>query len=808
MLQRPALWGAVAVSAGILASRAAGVAWPWWCAVSVLLLLIAVIEFSRRSPSGGRDRFASATFLLLLAFAAASSYAVTTQLRSSQHIANFLTVSDTVTIHCQVIDEPAVSDGRTRFLAAILSVSNEADSASAEGKAYVTILPDRQEKQRHDPILYGSFLTFRSVIQEPASERNPGEFSYKEYLALNDIYAAVTIRGYSKASVYREREPNPFFEYIIFPSKAFVVRTIRTVMDGDEAYFLIGLLLGDRTDLSQQIKTAFMNTGTIHVLAVSGSHVVLVAEIIVVLVGLLRFPRRPRTVLVMVMLVYYMYLTGATPSVVRATIMMLVMQLGKLFEERTDIYNVLGVSAILILLFEPKQLFDVGFQLSFSAVFSIVYFYPKLDALIPRIPEPLEEFRIMQWLWQLFAVSLAAQLGTLPFTAYYFGRVSIVSLAANLVVVPLVGVIVTVGLSGALLGIGSMWLASCFSEVNQLLSVITLNFVRWAELAPYAVVETATFGWRETIFYSVIIGMLFNLTNKVIVKRLLFVGLLTVDLLLLRSLFDPPENSLRVYFLDVGQGDGAVIRFPTGETVLVDAGPSSPDYDAGERNIAPFLRRQGISTIDAMITTHPHADHLGGVPYILRNFTVRQAIDAGQSAGSRLYRDYRSLIHTMEHRAVHGGMVLQFGGARLYVLHPTQQFIDSDSADGYNELNGSSVVFKLVYGSSSILFTGDAETDAEEHLAAFYGDFLRSDLLKAGHHGSSTSSSERFISYVMPGHVVISVAKFNKFRHPSRKVIARLEAAGASVHRTDTEGAVVFTSDGLRWTQQQWRGTE
>ncbi|NUN69304.1 MAG: DNA internalization-related competence protein ComEC/Rec2 [Bacteroidetes bacterium] len=808
MLKRPALAGALSVSAGILFSSAAAVPWYWWGCGTVLLLLIAVIDFRRRAPERGRDRFPSVWFLLLLACSAAVSYSVRTQLRTAEHITNFLTVSDTVTVHCIVADEPSVSGERTKLLVKLLSVSNDADSAAVEGKAYVTILPDRRKKERPVTILYGAFLTFRTVIQEPSSERNPGEFSYKEYLALNDIYASMTVRGYGNVSVSGERDPNLFFEYIIFPSKRFVERTIRTVMEGDMAYFLIGLLLGDRTDLSQEIKEAFMNTGTIHVLAVSGSHVVLVAEIIVVVVGLLRFPRRPRIILVMVMLVYYMFLTGATPSVVRATLMMLVMQLGKLFEERTDIYNVLGVSAILILLYEPKQLFDVGFQLSFSAVFSIVYFYPLLNALIPRIPEPLEEVRIMHWVWQLFAVSLAAQIGTLPFTAYYFGRVSIVSLAANLIVVPIVGVMVTVGLSGALLGIGSLWIASCFSEVNRLMAMFTLQFVAWAEQVPYAVVDTATFGAEQTIYYSVIVGLLFNLGKPAVVKRFFFTGLAAVDLFLILSLFRPPDDHLRVYFLDVGQGDGAVIRFPTGETVLVDAGPSSPDYDAGERNIAPFLRRNGIAALDAVITTHPHADHLGGVPYILRNFPVHTAVDAGQAAGSRLYREYTSLLSSTRHMTVRAGSVLDIGGARLYVLHPTRHFIDADSADGYNELNGSSVVFKLVYGATSILFTGDAETDAEEHLATVYGTFLRSDLLKAGHHGSSTSSSERFISYVMPDHAVISVAKFNKFRHPSGKVIARLERYGAEVHRTDEEGAIVFQSDGHRWSKRQWRNDQ
>jgi competence protein ComEC len=805
MTHRPALSGAAAVIAGILAAKLTGMSWVWFATTAGLLLASAGVELFLMRTSAGRAVRTSSLFLLLLFFSAAASYAISVQVQDHRHISNYLTVADTVSIRCRVIDEATVSEGKTKFLAEILSLSDGSDSTETEGKAYVSIYPDRRKNEQPVSIPYGSVVSFRTIMQPPGAERNPGEFSYREYLALNNIYAAVQVRGYSNIMVSGSRDPNPFFEYIIFPSKRFVVATIRTVMKGDEANFLIGLLLGDRTELSEEIKTAFMNTGTIHVLAVSGSHVVLVAEIIVIVVGVLRFSRRPKILVAMAMLIFYMYLTGATPSVVRATIMMVVMLLGKLFEEKTDVYNMLGVSAVVILLYEPKQLFDVGFQLSFSAVFSIVYFYPKLNALIPKIPEPWEEFKILEWTWQLFAVSLAAQVGTLPFTAYYFGKVSIVSLFANLIVVPLVGVVVTVGLSGALLGIFSLWIASCFSEVNELIAVVTLNFVKWAEQVPYAVVNTATFGVKETLFYSIAVGIVFNIGNRMIIKRFLAAALVTANGLLLADLADDQSRHLRVTFLDVGQGDAAVLQFPTGETVIVDAGPAAPGFDAGERNVAPFLRRSGISVIDAIITTHPHADHLGGVPYLLKNFNVKKTIDPGQLTDSRLFGEYETLRKHIPHVPVRAGTMMTFGNARLYLLHPVDRFIDADSSDGYSDLNGSSVVFKLQYGNTSLLFTGDAEVEAEEHLTRVYGDFLRSDLLKAGHHGSSTSSSEPFISYVTPAHAVISVARFNKFRHPSKRVIERLAKSGAAVHRTDQEGAIVFVSDGQLLEQISWR---
>ncbi len=805
MKNRPALIGASFITLGILTARFFAVDWKIFSSFAILFLLLSSIELFLNRGLKGRDNFYSFLFLALLFFTSATSYSVNEQLHDNHHITHYLNTTDSLTIHCKVIDEPRVNDGRAKLLVSIISLSNEFDSIEVDGKAYVSIIADKRKKEKPEEIQYGSFISFKGIIQSPSDERNPGEFSYRQYLALNNIYATISVFGYSNISVSDLRDGNIFFEYLIFPTKNFVVKTIRTVMDGDEANFLIGLLLGDRTDLSQEIKSAFMNTGTIHVLAVSGSHVVLVAEIIFIVVGLLRFPRKTKILIAIAVLIYYMFLTGATPSVVRATLMIIIFYLGKLFQERTDIYNVMGVSAIIILLIEPKQLFDVGFQLSFSAVFSIVYFYPKLNTLIPKIPEPLEEFKIMKWLWQLFAVSLAAQIGTLPFTAYYFGKVSIISLFANLIVVPMVGLIVTVGLGGALLGIFSMWIASCFSEVNDILAIFTLNFVKWAEQVPFAIVNTATFGLQETLCYSALIGFLFNIGNKVIQKRIIFVSLIIGNVLIFTSLSQSHERNLRVTFLDVGQGDGAVIQFPSGEVFVVDAGPKSNEFDAGEKTIAPFLRKNGISTIDGIITTHPHADHLGGVPYLMKHFTVKQTIDADQSAQTNLFYEYDHLRKNADHLTGKAGMIIPAGNARLYILHPTKQFIDSDSSNGYSDLNQSSIVFKLQYGNTSFLFTGDVETEAEEHIVNSYQDFLASDVLKAGHHGSSTSSSEYFISSVKPREVIVSVAKFNKFRHPSKKVIERFKSFGASVFRTDVEGAIIIESDGITVNKLKWR---
>jgi competence protein ComEC len=394
-------------------------------------------------------------------------------------------------------------------------------------------------------------------------------------------------------------------------------------------------------------------------------------------------------------------------------------------------------------------------------------------------------------------------------TAVYFSKVSVVGLGANMLVIPAAGASVILGMITAMTGWFSLWLAGIYGALNQLVLAVALLVTQYAGNLPFAFVDTSRFFPIYTLPFYIAIVMLFSLHNRVLTKHLLISFLAALNLAVFVA---PPElgsaGKLRVGFLDVGQGDAAVIRFPDGRHVVIDAGPRAGGYDSGARIVVPFLKRQDVDTVDLLMISHPHDDHFGGAPALYAHLAVRKTLESGQPVASPVYSRYVTAVRS-EGSPVDTGragtLVAEFGAARLYVLAPENEFIDPDTSNRHPNINNTSVVVKVQYGAISFLFAGDAEEEAESRLVDRYGDFLRSDILKTGHHGSRTSSTPEFLAAVEPRHAVVSVGRFNRFRHPSPLVLARLEAMGAEIHRTDRDGAIFFETDGRTVERVAWR---
>ncbi|MBX2989959.1 MAG: DNA internalization-related competence protein ComEC/Rec2 [Bacteroidetes bacterium] len=802
----PALIVALLFAIGILLGKAGGLPFAFLFVLSLFFLNAAVFQFLI-----GRD--GHPLFSFTLGFLVICSGAAKVQL-DFQSTPSPIQSNRVVEVVGRIVEPPSQLDNKTRFTFQAISYADSSVTRAMDSQILVTVV--RRKKDTLDvPFRYGATMELKGQLARPSPQRNPGEFDARKYYDAQGIAFVMRVRGYENVAILDSSSTRNVFEWLmqhaVIPVRHYMILLFDNIVGGEEAELLKGIFVGDRSGISYSTRNAFANSGISHLLAVSGAHVVIVWGVVTMVLTLVRLPRQMVIVGALIAVAFYMLLTGSNPPIVRATIMGGIFQGARLLGVKSDGLNSLGFAALLILGYDARQIYDVGFQLSFAAVFSLVYLFPIAKDILPTIKPSVWCGKIVTRSIELSMVTFVATVGTFPLMAVYFGKVSVVGLLTNIAVVPAVAGSITLGFLSALFGWLSPFVAETFAQPNVLL----LRFVLWtAEFSgslPWAYINTLQFRPIHTLPFYAMLGVLFHLHAIGYAKKFVigFVASLNLLLIVPVSTFDRPlEEHLRVSFIDVGQGDAALIEFPGGETMLIDAGPKSEEYDAGERVVAPFLRRRGISSIDYLVASHPHADHIGGFKYIFDRFEVKEVIESGQPARDPIYIEYAEAVRN-EGCNVNIARTLDssihIGEAKVYLLYPTTTFIDTDTTRRHPNLNNTSVVFKLCFGEISFLFTGDAEMDAELEMTDIHGEFLQSTLLKAGHHGSKTSSTQEFLDYVKPAFAVISAGVNNKFNHPSEEVVGRLRAMNVEILRTDEEGAILFETNGKELYRVDWR---
>ncbi len=787
--RRPALRFTVLLAGGILIAEVCTLPWQWLFAplsvtftASLLFLLLAPNYLTC-------SLLVEASMVLLGLTLAAAHNDSSTRARLSA-----INEEDTLIVKGTLEDQPALHGKTVRMTMTgrVISVDGSLDSSQ---KRLIILASARRFGGLAEDWTVGQSVAVRGTLSEFPKPRNPGEFNYGKYLTLNEVDGILWL-----ADTLQPPPGSEGWSVSIWFSiqREWFGKVFDRLHGPRQAGFLRGVVFGDRREIPMELKESFVNTGTVHILAVSGSNVAVIALALYMILGLFRIPKSWIVAVTILGLLYYMMITGASSSIVRATIMACLILAGQIVERKPDVYNSLSVAAMIVLLLSPSQLLDVGFQLSFAAVLSIVSIYPRLNTLIQKIPGRFEEIKALDYILKLFAVSLAAQLGTLSFTAYYFERFSVISLVANLIAVPVVGINLVLGcLTLAMSGL-SLWIAGVYAALNEILVSFLLGFVQAAASVPYAVVETVGFSFTAAVVFYLSLVFVLNLDKPAVMKAS-SAGLLLVGIVWLCIPAFEPRGVLRLTALDVGQGDAILVEFPNKTTMLIDAGPKSPEFDAGEKIVVPFLKRSGIRRIDRLVVSHPHSDHIGGMPFLLSAIDVGALVESDTSTTSRLHGLVRTRASPrVGWQCAQSGMELSSDPAvRVYCLSPTSP---SD-----RNLNNRSIVLKIVYGQTSAILSGDAEKEAEEHIYESYREFLDSDILKAGHHGSATSSSSPFLDGITPNFAIISVGRRNKFGHPSADVVREMQRRGVEVFRTDREGAVIFESDGTVWKKRHWR---
>ena len=613
-----------------------------------------------------------------------------------------------------------------------------------------------------------------------------------------------------------------------------------TTVPEPEASLGAGILLGVRAGIDPAVRDAFAVAGLSHVVAISGWNV----AIVVVLIGALtrRLRRRvgqaPLAMVAVVAVAGYVVLVGASPAVVRAALMAGALLVSRLGGSPAHAGSALMAAVVAMLVISPAALWDVGFQLSALATGGLIVLGGALEQRLARWPT---------WLRTPVALTVAAQLATLPVLLATFEQVSLVAPLANVVVVPLVPAVMAGSALAALVGglaaalplpgvsDAAGWFAGGVAWL-PLRALITAGTTA-AEL-PLAALPVTGGPWLTMAWYPLLGVVARRLSRQPIPgppsvaplevtgrpglpqvalpEAAAFATALTwvarprgavaglVLVLAAATLLTGPDGRLHLTVLDIGQGDAILIEAPGGGTALIDAGV---DPDLTLRRIGQalaFHERQ----IEVVILTHPHQDHLGGLSEILRRYEVRLFVDGGRPANGEPHRRVLAAAgHERDARvtAARAGQVISLGrGAELQILFPAAEDVARPLPD--RDINNASIVVLLTYGRFSALLTGDAEAPVEA-LLAVRGLLRPVDLLKVGHHGSDSGTTDAFLSLVQPSVAVISAGIDNQYGHPHRSTLENLEdVPGLTVYRTDRDGDVEVVTDGLVYWVVSGRG--
>jgi competence protein ComEC len=713
---------------------------------------------------------------------------------------------------------------RSTAIISLRRILTEDEAVPMEGRIRLTL---RGTVPR---LVVGDVIRFQSRLHPPHSQLNPRGFDYDAYLHHHRIQALGTV---NLGTGSEQLQVLTHVTYSVLDRadrwRGRMREAALRTLDSRGASVYLALITGETGYLSQEIRDIFMSSGTTHILSISGSHLGLIG---IVTFGMIRrgilaipsawllrltlraTPTRIAAVLTMPVVAFYAILGGAEVATVRS-LLMLALLLGAILLGRLHhLGAALSVAALIIVAWDPLAPLDVSFQLSFLSVLAIVLVAARVTSTPPADGLPLEpdipsdatrgfSFQAVRVLSsmtktarELALLAVAVSVVTVPIVAMQFHQIAWVGLIANLIIVPFVGFwVVPIGLLGCLgtLITGSTSLQGAMliqSSLDGLLWMVqgfaSVPGARWMVMSPP--------GSQVVIYYGCVTAVVWSHRWP---RRL--AGALAAALLLLWAWSPqdlPEKGSVRLTFLDVGQGDAAVLETSEGAVMLVDGGGASDVSDQGRAVIAPFLWNRGIRRLDLVIASHPQLDHIGGLGSVLREFPVGEVWTNGVDRDIPFVRRLQAvtaILHIPVRAVTSTDPPLELGSCQVHILNPHLALSNEPARRGAlagKHLNNESVVVRVVCGRTAVLFTGDIEQEAEERLVETGS--LASGILKVPHHGSKASLSEQFLHAVNPEVGVVSVGHDNSYGHPSPVMLDLYRRLNIMVLRTDRQGAVTI----------------
>jgi len=800
--------------------------------ISLLIILIFFLITSIKKTDKLNTIFAIVTFVIL------GLLNINLCLYSdpgSTHIAHYIT-KEKVIVEGIVSENPHESSDRTELVVSARRLIKVDREFSVHGRILLSVAGDRE-------INYGDFIRFTARLRTPRSFHNPGCFDYEKYLKYRGIIVRSFIKDSSGIVVLRENQGNILKNKL----ERFRKRIKKFIDDNSlspERAIIQAMILGNHGEIPKEIIEKFNKTGTTHIIAISGFNIGIIAFLSFFTIRclmrtssylLLRFNIvKVSTIFGIIPVVIYTFIAGMGISVVRASIMALTFMFAIILGKDRDLYNTLALAALIILLISPHSLYDVSFQLSFVAVWAILFITPKLTAMIPQ-GNPEEMSTQTMWakktltnIYVFVFVSLAATLGTLPLIVYYFNRVSTIVLLSNLIVVPIMGIIAIPVCMSIIIALPlSDAVALVFLNIASYLVRISISIVDFFASLPGSSFFVSTPTLFEMGAYYLLLVVTVNLfyiwrhkeddhseRESNIRQKWYQIALAAlavffiVDTIYLYAR-DIHNDKMKITFIDVGQGNSTLIELPGGKKILFDGGGSYENiFDIGKYVVAPFLWHERIKNIDIVILSHPHPDHLNGLITILSNFGVKEVWTNGEVGCFEAYEDFVKIIRekNITHRVKSEKSGVTFiDGTTLSVYNPVHPIdLKNDLPRKFDMTNNDSLVIKLTYGKVSFLLPGDISEPSETRLVKS-GHDIKSQVMLVPHHGGFTSSTIPFLDKVQPEFAIVSCGSDNVFNDPHPDVMKRFSRIGTKILRTDMNGAVIVTTDGTTITYSTFK---
>lgn len=629
-------------------------------------------------------------------------------------------------------------------------------TAKIKGKNYL-IYVDKKLKN----LKIGDKIEFLGEYDAGEKSRNFGGFNYNIYLRSKNLYGTYKIEnfkilGKNKSLIYK-------IKILISGLRKNVINLYNSNLNKSNAAILNGLIVGNKNDIDKDTIKNFRKASLSHVLAISGAHFSYIVLVLNFINKILKHKKIGYYVNILIM-IFFIFFTGATPSVVRAGVMNILLILAKLLHKKSDFWTNLAVSLLIQVIINPFVIFDVGLVLSYTGVIGIVTLYNNFIKIIKN---------------KIISVTLSANLALLPIMISNFNMLSLSFIISNLVATVILGPIIICGFLSIIFRFKFLFLI-----LNFLISLLNKSAKICASI-PFSVIYICTPSMISVLAY-------YLLYCKKYIKVLIII--VVVSNLNFQVINANIKDELLINFVDVSQGDCTLIRYQN-KNILIDGGGSlDKNQNIGETTLVPYLMDRKVGCIDYLIFSHFDNDHCQGLIYVAENLKVKNIVIGVQVENYSNYIKLKEIAITRNIKIItlKQGNSIKYKNLKLFTAWPNSDHLITDNA-----INNNSLVLKLTFKSFSILFTGDIESIAENEILREKIN-VKCNILKVAHHGSDTSSIIEFLEKANPQYALIGVGKNNKFKHPSISTINKLKNKKIKIYRTDEMGEITIVTDGKK----------